>query len=56
MKESVFEMSFEAYVEEGGMEMEGHLGRTPHFFVSPVQASPGQQEVSAWTRPLWRRK
>lgn len=26
MKESVFEMSLEAYVEEVGMEVEGHLG------------------------------
>lgn len=26
MKESVFAMSIEAYVEEVGMEVEGHLG------------------------------
>lgn len=42
MKESVFEMSLEAYVEEVGMEMEEQLGRTLHLFVSPVQASPSQ--------------
>lgn len=42
MEEAVFEMSLELYVEEVGMEMEGHLRQKPHLFGSPVQASPGR--------------